>query len=179
MRRGPARRVGLLLGLCLAGAAWAQDEEADTSQRHRVEGNRLIFDTVAKVDGEERGVRGSDVKALRNLLRQHKDITVLALESTGGSHYSSVEIGELVFDFGLDTHVPNICESACVTTFLGGTTRTLARGARLGFHQLYWTPEDVEEYYKDNREWHEWETPFDFASWMYRDTQSETFNRLT
>ncbi len=157
----------------------AEETTPDTSQRYRVEGKRLIFDTLAKIDGKERGVRGSDVKALRNLLRRHRGVTVLELESTGGNHYASMEIGALVIDFGLDTHVRNICESSCVTIFLGGTNRTLARGGRLGFHQLYWTPDDVEEYYKDNKEWGEWDTPFDFASWMYQDTQTETFNRLS
>ncbi|WP_299874012.1 hypothetical protein [uncultured Sulfitobacter sp.] len=201
MRRGLA--AGLLaagLGLCLSLPVAAQDEQPsgspqkeaptatpdsaadkapDTSQRYRVDGTSLIFDTVAKLEGKERGVRGSDVKALRNLLRRHRGITVLELESTGGNHYASMEIGALVIDFGLDTHVRNICESSCVTIFLGGTNRTLARGGRLGFHQLYWTPDDVEEYYKDNKEWGEWDTPFDFASWMYQDTQTETFNRLS
>ena len=132
-----------------------------------------------RIDGKERGVRGADIKALREMLRKHPDITTMELESTGGSHYPSMEIGDLVIDFGLDTHVPNICESSCVTSFLGGTNRTMARGARLGFHQLSWDPKDAEEYYKEHREWREWETPFEFVEWMNQDTQTETFNRLT
>ena len=54
----------------------------------------------------------------------------------------------------------------------------MARGARIGFHQLSWIAQAVSEYYDDNRARRGWQTPFDFAEWMYEDTQTETYNRL-
>lgn len=169
---------GALLVAGLAGAAAAQDEDPDTSERFRVQGDRLIYDTIALVDGQEQEIRYSDVDLLRDTLRRHKEIKVLELESKGGGHYPSVELAELVIDFELDTHVPNICESSCVTILLGGAKRTMARGARIGFHQLSWGASAIEEYYNEQRERQAWETPFEFAQWMYDDTQTETFNRL-
>ncbi|WP_370400751.1 hypothetical protein [Sulfitobacter sp. JB4-11] len=175
----PLRLKGGLVAMLLAICGAALANEPDLSQRFRVEGDRLIFDTKAPLEGKEQDINSGDVDAMRDVLRRHKGIKVLELESTGGGHYPSIELAELVIDFGLDTHVPNICESSCVTIFLGGTKRTLARGARIGFHQLTWNPSAIEEYYNDHREWREWETPFEFAEWMYEDTQTETFNRLT
>lgn len=170
--------MGLTLGALLCAPAYAQSGDDETSNRFRVEGERLIYDTTALVDGKELDIRYSDVEGLRNILRKNRNIRTLELESTGGGHYPSMEIAALVIDFGLDTHVPNICESSCVPIFLGGTKRTMERGARIGFHQLSWNRNAVEEYYNKHRARREWETPFAFAEWMYQDTQTETFNRL-
>lgn len=169
----------LAVALSPATADEAAPPKEDLSNRFRVEGNRLIYDTEAKVGEKTYDIRTADVAALRQVLRDNDGIEVLELESTGGGHYPALELAEIVIDFGLDTHVPNICESSCVTVFLGGSNRTMARGARLGFHQLFWRAETIEKYYDDNKEWRDWKTPFDFAEWMYADTQTETYNRLT
>lgn len=160
----------LLTCLVLPGPAAAE--------RFRVEGDRLIYDTVAEVDGEQRDIRSDDVEAMRDALRANPGIRTLEIKSTGGGHYPSMELAALVIDFELDTHVQDTCESSCVPVFLGGTRRTMARGARIGFHQLSWNAEAVENYYNENRDHREWQTPFDFAEWMYEDTQTETYNRL-
>ena len=167
---GLALCIALLACFTLPDAAWAD--------RFEVEGERLIFDTVAEVDGEQRDIRSADVEAMRDALRANPGIRTLEINSTGGGHYPSMELAALVIDFELDTHVQNTCESSCVPVFLGGARRTMARGARIGFHQLSWNAEAVESYYNDNRDRQEWETPFDFAEWMYEDTQTETYNRL-
>ena len=163
------------LALCLGGSALAQEAGAE---RFVVEGDRLFFDTTVLVDGKERDIRYSDIDALRDLLRRHAGIKVLEVNSSGGGHYPSMDIAALVIDFDLDTHVENSCESSCVNVFLAGNKRTMARGARIGFHQLSWTARSVEDYYNKHRERREWDTPFRFAEWMYQDTQSETYNRL-
>ncbi len=171
--------VGWLLTVALAvgiGAPVLAQEE--TEQRFRVEGDRLFYDTTVLVDGVERDIRYSDVEDLRTVLRRHNGIKVLEVNSTGGGHYPSMDIAALIIDFDLDTHVENTCESSCVNIFLAGNTRTMARGARIGFHQLSWNERSVEEYYNKHRDRREWDTPFKFAEWMYQDTQTETFNRL-
>jgi hypothetical protein len=161
--------------LCAAAPALAQKEEG---QRLEVVGDRLIFDTMVPVEGRELDIRYSDVEDMRDVLRRHPEITTLEINSTGGGHYPSVDLASLVIDFGLDTHVEDTCESSCVTVFLGGTNRTMALGGRMGFHQLSWTARAVEDYYNKNREKRDWETPFEFAEWMYQDTQTETYNRI-
>ena len=154
-------------------AAWAQ------SERFSVHGDRLIFDTTVEIDGKYRDIRRLDVNMLRDRLRENPGVRVLEINSTGGGHYPSVDLASVVIDFELDTHVAETCESSCVTVFLAGARRTMARGGRIGFHQLSWDAETMQDYFDDNAERREWETPFDFAEWVYEDTQTETYNRLT
>lgn len=170
-------RFGLLLGASLSCGAAVLAEPGEAA-RFSVQDDRLIFDTTVKVDGKERDIHYADVDALRDMLRAHDSVKVLELNSTGGGHYPSVDLAALVIDFELDTHVEASCESSCVTVFLGGTKRTMAKGARLGFHQLSWNAAAVEDYYNKHRERRGWETPYAFAEWMYADTQTETYNRL-
>jgi hypothetical protein len=174
LRRG--RLFVAALTLCLGNPAHAQE---DTSERFVIGGERLLFDTTIPIEGKERDIRYADLDHLRDLLRKHAEVKVLEINSGGGGHYPSMDIAALVIDFDLDTHVQNSCESSCVNVFLAGNKRTMARGARIGFHQLSWTARSVEEYYDKHRERRQWETPFRFAEWMYQDTQTETFNRLS
>jgi len=168
--------VAGLLAISLFSGAAAQ--EADSKKRFEVDGDRLIYDSSVPVDGEDRDISYGDVARMRDLLRAAPDIRTLELNSTGGGHYSAMELSALAIDFELDTHVVETCESSCVSVFLAGTNRTLARGARLGFHQLTWTARSVEEYYDKHRKRRGWDSPFDFAEWMYEDTQTETYIRL-
>lgn len=159
----------------MCAGAFAQET---TGQRFTVEGERLVFDTSVEVDGKEFDIRYSDVADMRDMLRRHAGIKILELNSGGGGHYPSVDLAALVVDFELDTDVTGTCESSCVTVFLAGTKRTMAKGARIGFHQLAWTDAAIEDYYNKHRERRGWKTPFEFAEWMYEDTQTETFSRL-
>lgn len=179
-RRGGGLLAAIVVSAMMAAPGQAQDADPapDLSARFVLDGERLIFDTVALLDGEEVGIRFADADTLREMLRRHDEIAVLELNSEGGGVFSAMRLAELVIDFELDTDVRNICESSCVTILLGGTKRTMARGARIGFHQFSWSVEAMTEYYEDSREDEGWETPFEFASWVYTDTQTETYNRL-
>ena len=147
--------------------------------RLQVVGDRLIYDTQVEVEGELREIEDNDVELIRDLLRDNPGIRVLELNSTGGGYFAALDIATLAIDFALDTHVVDICESACVTIFLGGAQRTMAKGAKLGFHQLTWDSEAAQGFYEENRERRDWSTPFEFVEWVYEDTQTETYNRLT
>ncbi len=180
MRWKGIARAGLAAAGIMACAllpAMAQGVK-DADARFAVRGNTLVYDTTLKVKGKELDIRYSDVERMRDLLRQNPGVTVLEITSTGGGHYPAMDLAALVIDFDLDTHVSKTCESSCVTIFLGGTKRTMAKGARIGFHQLSWNASSVEDYYNKHRERRGWDTSFDFAEWMYQDTQTETYNRL-
>lgn len=90
------------------------------------------------------------------LFRQqgYSGLTV-ALHSQGGDLAAGLELGRLFRERGIQTSVglsmPNqfsamrnfvteydgaVCESACAYAFLGGQTRNLPNGAKLGFHQF-------------------------------------------
>lgn len=180
LRRRSTATIKMMVAAAFAiiGYSAVFAEEADTTARFRVEGDRLYYDSSVSEDGEDRDIVYADVAVMRSHLRGSPDVRVLELNSTGGGHYSAMDLAALVIDFELDTHVAETCESSCVSVFLGGKSRTLARGARLGFHQLTWSARSVEEYYDKHRKRRGWATPFEFAEWMYEDTQTETYNRL-
>ena len=40
----------------------------------------------------------------------------------------------------------------------------------IGFHAGWWAADSIEDYYNSEKKDEVWETPFDFASWLYEDT---------
>ena len=168
-------RISLsLVALIIAGGVSAEENPKFT-----VADDRLIFDTETIEDMPEAEIRPQDVDDLRAILRDNSAITTLVLNSNGGQVWAADKMSDIVIDFGLDTHVDGDCDSSCVTVFLAGDKRTMARGSRLGFHQYFWSAGSVESYYDRHRDSRNWETPFDFASWMYNDIQSEVHERLS
>lgn len=61
----------------------------------------------------------------------------VTLDSPGGSVSDALEIGRAVRELGAETRLTDraICLSACPYIFVGGTSRAIADGARLGVHQ--------------------------------------------
>lgn len=160
-----------LMGFCL-GPAQAE------SGKFSIEGEVLIYDTDTPDDDEQEGIKSADIDIMLKMLRATPGITTLQLNSTGGSVWSSYKLSDIILDFELDTHVHGDCDSSCVTVFLAGQNRTMSRGSRIGFHQTYWSAENIEGYYNDNREDDDWDSPFEFAEWMYNDTQDEIYTAL-
>lgn len=168
--------LGLLL-LALPVSLAAQDDPG--AAKFKVSGTTLIYDTETTVSGDEAEITTLDVDRLLALLRDNPGITTLELNSSGGSVYAGDEMARIVIDFGLDTVVSGVCSSSCVNIFLAGEARRMMRGSKIGFHQRRWPVAAMEAYYERWREDKRWETPFDFASWVYRDTQTEVFNDLS
>lgn len=69
------------------------------------------------------------------LANRAPQLGTVILTSTGGHIYEARGLARLIGDRGLDTHVIGECSSACTLPFIAGSHRSLARGARLGFHQ--------------------------------------------
>jgi hypothetical protein len=66
--------------------------------------------------------------------------SLVVLDSPGGSLTQGLALGGKIRRTGLSTTVQvpgGVCASACVYAFLGGVERTVARGAKLGLHQVY------------------------------------------
>ena len=72
---------------------------------------------------------------LRSFLKRNPGVRTVVLESDGGNIYEARGIAKVIGENGMDTMVPSFCYSACTTAFIGGRTRRIADGARLGFHQ--------------------------------------------
>lgn len=162
----------------LAEAEAEADRQPENGKFH-VEGPVLIYDTEAAPDPDDREIQNGDLDDLLEILRGTEGIRSLRLNSTGGSVWAGSEMARVVIDFELDTVVEGECSSSCVSIFLGGTRRELARGGKLGFHQRSWSPGAMESYYDKYAGEEGWETPFDFASWVYEDTQSELFKEMS
>ncbi|MEM9062048.1 MAG: hypothetical protein AAGD13_16420 [Pseudomonadota bacterium] len=73
--------------------------------------------------------------ALRRALETGTGIKGVDLQSNGGLVYAARAIADVVTTRSLDTHVPEFCNSACTLIFAAGANRSLAEGARLGFHR--------------------------------------------
>jgi len=167
---------------CVATPSVAQQTSVLEKQSGRffVAGTGLHFDSDITGSDLPAEIDESDFDRLRDLLRQNPKVKTLVLNSSGGSLWAADEMGRVVLDYGLDTHVDGECSSACVTVFLSGTSRTMARGSKIGFHQNSWSEDSMRDYYKS---WfgHDdgWANPFDFASWVYVYTQTQAYDHLT
>jgi len=139
-----------------------------------VDGNAVLYDTINSEVTEEIDYGHSE--KLLEILKTNENIELLILTSEGGFIKAGYDIADVVIDAELNTHVDSICESTCATVFLAGKKRSLELGAKIGFHSSYWAAEDIHEYYTSEKDRMGWETPFEFASWLYEDTQAEVFS---
>lgn len=167
--------ASLLMGLPVGALA---QQDAPGWAKFSIEGVTLIYDTETTVEGDEAEITYDDIDRLRALLRENDGIKVLELNSTGGGVFASEEMARIVIDFGLDTVVSGACVSSCVNVFLAGKSRRMMLGSKIGFHRRSWSPAAVKDYYESQRESYGWVTPYDFASWVYEDTQAETYKHL-
>ena len=153
--------------------SWTAPALADV---FKIEDNILYYDTENSDITNE--VSEGHEKELLTILKEHNEIDTLILNSGGGLVYVANKMADLVIDARLDTHVEFSCESSCATVFLAGKKRSLALGGRIGFHKSYWEADSIKEYYESEKETEGWSNIFDFASWMYEDTQSEIFTEF-
>ncbi|MEM7321002.1 MAG: hypothetical protein AAF408_18515, partial [Pseudomonadota bacterium] len=72
---------------------------------------------------------------LKEMLDTLPPITEVRLSSSGGNIYEARGLAAIIRRRGLGTVVVSECSSACTTAFIAGTTRRMARKAKLGFHQ--------------------------------------------
>jgi hypothetical protein len=167
--------------ICLMGPALAaaESQQDQGSGKFRVEGGTLFYDGEAARDPKNTEIETEDVDEMLALLRAKDGINELWLNSVGGGVWAGQEMARLVMDFELNTRVTGECSSSCVTVFLAGARRALERGGKLGFHQRSWSAEAMGTYYEAWRQDEGWDSPFDFASWIYGDTQSEIHKEMT
>ena len=72
---------------------------------------------------------------VEDLITRHPQVTGIILDSEGGQIYEGRGLARLIRENRLETFSLGNCLSSCTTAFVAGTTRTLGKGARLGFHQ--------------------------------------------
>ena len=151
-----------------------------TSQASKFElnGSTLIYDTSSASNEQEQEITWEDVDELDALLKSEQSIKEIELNSVGGDVEAAFYMADLIIDYELDTNVNGTCESACTLMLLAGERRTVERGSWVGFHQSYWDAPYIQGYFERNKDTKGWSNAFEFASWMYEDTQREVLRNL-
>jgi len=137
--------------------------------RYTIAGDTLTFDvTVAapgyEFDGELDGYDGTEVMGY---LFDHPEINTLRVTGPGGYGPAAKEISAYLVRHGIDTIAIGTCASACARIFLGGKSRKLATGAKLGFHRPWIVKEREKRLYEANRVEEKWEDEFDYVTMIY------------
>ena len=151
-----------------------------TSQASKFElnGSTLNYDTSSASNEQEQQITWEDVDELDALLKSEQSIKEIELNSAGGDVEAAFYMADLIIDYELDTNVNGTCESACTLMLLAGERRTVQRGSWVGFHQSYWDAPYIQGYFERNKDSKGWSNAFEFASWMYEDTQREVLRNL-
>jgi hypothetical protein len=83
---------------------------------------------------------------VNKVLSNNLNIKGIILDSIGGRIYEGRELSKIILINNLDTYTIKGCYSACVTAFISGNKRYLAKGANIGLHQ-YKMVEGLEPYF--------------------------------
>ncbi len=94
---------------------------------------------------------GSD-QLVRRTLEQNPKIREVVLAGPGGRMGAGFEIGRLIRVRRLATRVETACASACTIAFLGGIDRSIAPGAKLGFHAASFPGMSADDMFAANRD---------------------------
>jgi hypothetical protein len=137
--------------------------------RYEIEGNTLTLDmTVAapgyEFDGE---LDGYDETEVISYLFEHPEINTLRVTGPGGYGPAGRAISTYLAQHGINTQAFGECASACARIFLGGKSRKLADGAKLGFHRPWIVKEREKRLYEANRVEEKWEDEFDYVTMIY------------
>ena len=150
------------------------------NEKFKVDGKVLHYNTELAVEEINRNIMDEDVEVLLKTLKDNPNIKTINLTSWGGYISAAVEMADIIIDFELDTHVKEICFSACPLLLIGGEKRTLERGSKIGFHRSYWSSDSMRDFYEDKetRENYEWDNEFVFASWVYDESQEDIYSQF-
>ena len=96
-------------------------------------------------------------------LFDHPEITTLRVTGPGGYMPAASAIAEYLIRHDINTEAIGECDSACAQIFLGGKTRTLAPGAKLGFHRPHLIKEREKQFYEENHVKKGWKDRFDYG----------------
>ena len=145
--------------------------ELIANEKLRVDGNTLYYSTDDAKEEINQEISWDDVDAFETILKKNRNITMLQLNSGGGEIDAAMYLADIIIDYELDTHIDGECSSACVLIFLGGEKRSLARGSWIGFHKSTWASNYIKDYYTEYKETKGWKDEYEFAEWLYEDTQ--------
>lgn len=105
--------------------------------------------TILYIDGSYGMGSG---QAVRRMLEQNPKVREVVLSGPGGRMGAGFEISRMIRSRRLATRVETGCASACTIAFLGGVDRSIAPGAKLGFHQASFPGMSADDMFEANRD---------------------------
>ena len=157
-------RLGLLLSFLLIFT-----EGLHAQSRYTIEGETLTLDVTVAAPGYEfdGALDGYDSTEVMSYLFDHPEISTLRVTGPGGYGPAGRAISIYLAQHGINTQAFGECASACARIFLGGKSRKLADGAKLGFHRPWIVKERERRLYEANRVKEKWEDEFDYVTMIY------------
>ncbi|MDA9346561.1 hypothetical protein N9R66_00925 [bacterium] len=137
--------------------------------RYTIEGDTLTLDMTVEEPGYEFDgeLDGYDETEVISYLFDHPEINTLRVTGPGGYGPAGRAISTYLAQHGINTQAFGECASACARIFLGGKSRKLAKGAKLGFHRPWIVKEREKRLYEANRVEEKWEDEFDYVTMIY------------
>lgn len=137
--------------------------------RYTIDGDTLTLDMTIKEPGYEFDgeLDGYDETEVISYLFEHPEINTLRVTGPGGYGPAGRAISTYLAQHGINTQAFGECASACARIFLGGKSRKLADGAKLGFHRPWIVKERERRLYEANRVEEKWEDEFDYVTMIY------------
>ena len=148
------------------------------NEKFRVDANTLYYSTNEAKEELNKEISWADVEIFETILKENSNITLIQLNSIGGEIDAAIYLADVIIDYELNTRIEGECLSACVIMFLGGEKRSLARGSWIGFHKSSWASDRLKDYYGERKEYEGWTNEFEFAEWLYEDTQTSILRDL-
>ena len=152
--------------------------EISANEKLRVSGDILYYSTDDAKEELDQEITWDDAESFEAILKENRNINLLQLNSTGGEIEAAMHLADVIIDYELDTHIEGECSSACVLMFLGGEKRSLARGSWIGFHKSSWASNFIKDYYGEWKDQKGWTNEYEFAEWLYEDTQKSILRDL-
>ena len=133
--------------------------------RYTILDDTLTLDMRIEEPGYEfdGGLDEYDETEVISYLFDHPEITTLRVTGPGGYLPTASAIAEYLIRHDMNTEAVGKCDSACAQIFLGGKTRTLAPGAKLGFHRPHLVKEQERQLYEENHVKKGWKDRFDYG----------------
>lgn len=152
--------------------------ELIANEKLRIDGNTLYYSTYDAKEEINQEINWDDTDVFADILKENPDIKLVQIDSSGGLVEAAMYLADIIIDYELNTHIDGECASSCVLLFLGGEKRSLARGSWIGFHKTSWASDSLKDYYTEWKEDEGWVNEYDFAEWLYEDTQKSILRDL-
>jgi len=133
--------------------------------RYSIVGDVLTLDMRVEEPGYEfdGALDEYDETEVISYLFDNPQIKTLRVTGPGGYLPTASAIAEYLIRHDINTEAVGECNSACAHIFLGGKTRTLVLGAKLGFHRPHLVKEREKQFYEENHVKKGWKDRFDYG----------------